>query len=187
MRLTATNGGGIAFSDFTFTTNQAPTAGALEVKNIRAGSKIQMSPNTTDTIVSLTTPITLSLGDGWDDEDDQPLNVRFGMQTSYSDNTTTTKWAQQTTNLQHVLYLPGGLFPFVFRKGLALPMPNAACQRTGYTAMVEVCDSLGACSTASTSSFVVQRNDNTDTAVQNLISLININLNTGYRILLKLF
>ena len=63
---------------------------------------------------------------------------------------------------------------------LAWPEPHAVCgRRTGYQALVEVCDRLGACTNAISPRFTVRHPMNGSAAIAKMKILVQANLDAG--------
>ena len=138
--------------------------------------------------------MTLSLSDGWNDED-TPLRVRFGVRTRNADSQFAIEFwvtVDRADTTDEISWLPASLsssttviLPF------ALPLPRAACgRRTAYDVHVEVtafsakltmfigtlncaqvCDQLSACTTARSAPFSVSRSANASDVIAALLQV----------------
>ncbi|CAI2356453.1 unnamed protein product [Caenorhabditis sp. 36 PRJEB53466] len=124
IRLWATNEKGSSFADLHLSTNSPPTVGAIDI----TAADYPM--------IALETPVTFSVGDGWnDDKDDLPLSYQFGYKIHYWNNSTYEYWGSRSTVKSHQFFLPS-----------TTGNSSEECgERVGITALLSVCDRLGSC------------------------------------------
>ncbi|EGT59407.1 hypothetical protein CAEBREN_06088 [Caenorhabditis brenneri] len=158
IRLWATNEKGSSFADLHLLTNAPPTIGNIDI------SASSYPP------VALETPITFSVGDGWnDDKDDLPLSYQFGYRIYYADNSSYEYRGSKSTVKSIQFYLPS-----------TTGNSSEECgERVGITAILSVCDRLGSCSSEESGIFSVDQSQNASLASLDLISLLNTDVVNG--------
>ncbi|EYC19630.1 hypothetical protein Y032_0024g975 [Ancylostoma ceylanicum] len=154
IRLNAYSRDGSSFADVQIFVNAPPTPGVVEVVPPSGAS-------------ALNTQIEFRMGDGWLDVD-QPLEYRFGLKLLFVDNSTESYWFTRTGASSHRLYLPS-----------AQQDPPACSKRTGYRALLEVCDHYSSCSTAESATFEVSPPPNLTVAIVDMVAAINSDVGNG--------
>ncbi|PIC17100.1 hypothetical protein B9Z55_023460 [Caenorhabditis nigoni] len=158
IRLWASNDKGSSFADLHLLTNAPPTTGYIDISTPAYPA------------VALETPITFSVGDGWnDDKDDLPLSYQFGYKILYADNTTYEYLGPRSTVKSIQFYLPS-----------TTGNSSEECgQRVGITATLSVCDRLGSCSSEESGVITIEQSENVTLAGMDLISLLNTDVVNG--------
>ncbi|CAA93471.4 PKD/REJ-like domain-containing protein [Caenorhabditis elegans] len=158
IRLWASNEKGSSFSDLHLSTNAPPTKGNIDIS-------VPFYPP-----FALETPVTFSVGDGWnDDKDDLPLTYQFGYRIHY-DNNETYEYQGSKSTVKYIQFF----LPSTSGNG-----SDECGERIGITALLTVCDRLGSCNSEESGMFIVEPSKNSSIAALDLISLLNTDVTNG--------